>query len=292
MKYSDNVYKEAIVALIDDIHYSNASYSSKVANIRKYAEIIVRRLLNYDTSKQLTLGHKYTQEKLTKKGCTEKLFIDALTAINNIGSDRTHTQVIPVATKEEYDNAVTQLFDLYAYLFVDYFKNNTFGSNKDILQAFSILPVEIRYSALLCLYSLFPNNTSIIDKLVLATAKAKGVEFCIEWIEEHKTELEKITPEFTSADYLEYIEQYGVVSAINIAKMMTKNMYDISIDKANSTGSNYVPLYKNMEEALACYNQHGIVVGTSQEIIDFNNLMHFVYLGRKEKIKEITETEA
>ena len=292
MKYSDTIYEDAIVALIGDIHYSNASYSTKVANIRKYAELIVRRLLHYDTSKQLTLGNYITQERLSKIGCTEKMFVDALSAINENGSNRTHTQLTSEATKEEYDSMVTNLFDLYAYLFVDYFKKNTFGSNQDILKAFSILPIEIRYSALLCLYSLFPNNTSIIDKLVLATAKAKGVEFCIEWIEEHKTELEKITPEFTSADYLEYIEQYGVVGAINIAKMMTKNMYDILIDKANSTGSNYVPLYKNMEEALACYNQHGIVAGTSQEIIDFNNLMHFVYLGRKEKIKEITETEA
>lgn len=292
MKYSDNVYKEAIVTLIDDIHYSNASYSSKVANIRKYAELIVRRLLHYDTSKQLTLGNYKTQERLAKKGCTEKIFVDALSAINKNGSNRTHTQIISEATKEEYDSMVTHLFDLYAYLFVDYFKKNTFGSNQDILRSFSILPIEIRYTALLCLYGLFPNNTSIIDKLVLATVKAKGTDFCIEWIEEHKDKLENITVEFTSTDYLELIERHGVVAAINIAKEKTKNMYEKSINNANITGSNYVPLYTTMEEALVFYNENGIVAGTSQGIVDFNDLMYFVYLGRKEKIKEIPETEA
>ena len=98
MKYTDEAYKEAIAVVVSDIHYSNASYTSKITNIRRYSEIIIRRLLGYDTDKQLTLGHYVTQDKLRKKGFTEKLLIDAIASINEEGSDRTHTQVIPVAT--------------------------------------------------------------------------------------------------------------------------------------------------------------------------------------------------
>lgn len=184
VKYTDEAYKEAIAVVVSDIHYSNASYTSKIANIRRYSEIIIRRLLGYDTEKQLTLGHHVTQDKLRKKGFTEKLLIDAVTSINEDGSDRTHTQVIPIATKEEYEKAVSNLFDLYAYLFVVYFKRNPFGSNHEIMKAFSILPAEIRCSALLCLYDLYPDNIYIIDKLVLAMVKARGLAAADAWIQD------------------------------------------------------------------------------------------------------------
>lgn len=286
MQYSDEIYREAIAVLIDDIHYSNASYSSKVANVRKYAELIVRRLLHYNPQKQLTLGHTYTREKLLKKGYTEKLFIDSLDVINGMGSDRAHTQVIPVATEDEYKEAVANLFNLYAYLFVDFFKRNKFGSNIDILRAFSILPAEIRYSTLLCLYEMDRKNTSLIDKLVLSTVKVKGTDACIEWIEENKTDLEAVIQEFSSEEYKVLIETYGILVATSIAKEMTKNMYDVSIEKAKIIGSQFIPLYSTMEEALRYYNTDGIIVGETDDVREFNDLMHYVYFGRKEEIRK------
>lgn len=287
MKYTDEAYKEAIAASISDIHYSNASYTSKIANIRRYSEIIIRRLLCYDSSKQLTLGSHVTQDRLRKKGFTEKLFEDTITSINKTGSDRSHTQVIHIATKEEYEEAVNNLFNLYAYLFVVYFKENTFGSNPDIEKAFSILPAAIRCTALLCLYDIYPDNIAIIDKLVLAMVKAKGLAFSIEWIEEHKENLENLTPEFTSKNYLYLIENYGVEVATKIAKEMSRDMYEISLDKARKMGAFYVPLYTTMEEALSYYKASGTVQGSTNEINKFNGLMRFVYLGRKEKNAEI-----
>lgn len=281
MKYTDEAYKEVIAVVVSDIHYSNASYTSKIANIRRYSEIIIRRLLGYDTDKQLTLGHYVTQDKLRKKGFTEKLLIDAIASINEEGSDRTHTQVIPVATKEEYENAVSSLFDLYAYLFVDYFKRNPFGSNPDIMRAFSILPAEIRHTALLCLYELNPTNIDIVDKLVLAMVKARGLEAAESWIEGHKEQLESLSPEFSSNDYMKLIEKHGVVVASSIAAEMTRNMYDISRNKAKIVGASYVPLYTTMEEAVNYYNASGIVPRSTKEVNEFNELMRFIYLGRK-----------
>jgi predicted GNAT family acetyltransferase len=282
MKYTDEAYKEAIAVVVSDIHYSNASYTSKIANIRRYSEIIIRRLLGYDSDKQLTLGHHVTQDKLRKKGFTEKLITDAITSINEEGSDRTHTQVIPVATKEEYEKAISNLFDLYAYLFVDYFKRNPFGSNPDIMRAFSILPAEIRHTALLCLYELYPDNINIVDKLVLAMVKARGLEATESWIEEHKEQLELLSPEFSSKDYMELIEKHGVVIASTIAAEKSRNMYDVSREKARIIGASYVPLYATMEEALSYYNTSGIVPSSTDDANEFNDLMRFIYLGRKE----------
>ena len=286
VKYTDEAYKEAIAVVVSDIHYSNASYTSKIANIRRYSEIIIRRLLGYDTEKQLTLGHHVTQDKLRKKGFTEKLLIDAVTSINEDGSDRTHTQVIPIATKEEYEKAVSNLFDLYAYLFVVYFKRNPFGSNHEIMKAFSILPAEIRCSALLCLYDLYPDNIHIVDKLVLAMVKARGLAAADAWIEEHKEHLELLSPEFSSSDFMKLIEKHGVVVASSIATEMTKNMYDTAKEKARIIGATYAPLYTTMEEALSYYKTSGIIPGSTEEVTEFNELMHFVYLGRKEENAE------
>lgn len=291
MKYTDEAYKEAIAVVVSDIHYSNASYTSKIANIRRYSEIIIRRLLGYDSDKQLTLGHHVTQDKLRKKGFTEKLITDAIAFINEEGSDRTHTQVIPVATKEEYENAISSLFDLYAYLFVDYFKRNPFGSNPDIMRAFSILPAEIRHTALLCLYELYPDNIDIVDKLVLAMVKARGLEATQTWLEEHKEQLELLSPEFSSKDYMELIEKHGVVIASTIAAEMPRNMYDVSRKKARIIGASYVPLYTTMEEALSYYNTSGIVPASTDAANEFNDLMRFIYLGRKEENAETPEND-
>ena len=47
LKYSDGIYEEAIAVLIDDIHYSNASYSSKVACME---------IISFPTSSQATIS--------------------------------------------------------------------------------------------------------------------------------------------------------------------------------------------------------------------------------------------
>lgn len=287
MKYTDEAYKEAIAAVISDIHYSNASYTSKISGIRRYSEIILRRLLCYDSTKQLTLGHQVTQDKLRKKGFTEKLFVDTITSINEMGSDRTHTQVIPVATKEEYENALNGLFNLYAYLFVDYFKKNEFGSNSDIMKAFSILPSAIRYKALACLYDIYSDNIAIIDKFLLSMVKSKGLTFSVEWIEGQRERLESLTPEFSSDDYRKLIENFGITTAMNIAKEMKRNMYDVSLEKARIIGTSYKPLYTTMEEALSYYNASGTVSGSAKGIKEFNDLLHFVYMGRREEEPEV-----
>ncbi len=45
--------------------------------------------------------------------------------------------------------------------------------------------------------------------------------------------------------------------------------------------------YSNFEEALYYYRQYGILSGETKDVIEFNDLMEFVYIGRKACEKEI-----
>ena len=46
-------------------------------------------------------------------------------------------------------------------------------------------------------------------------------------------------------------------------------------------------LYSDFESALPYYEKNGILTGTDPETTEFND-MNFLYMGRKEKIKEIS----
>ena len=289
MKYNDEEYRAVVGVYIGDIFYSNASYNSKIADIRKYAEVTVRRLIHRGSKKPLTLGNKYTKEKLRKRGIEEEMFWNALEKINSVGSDRTHTQVTTVATKREFDDVVDSLFDLYAYLFVYFFKRFPFGQNQDIVSSFSILPPIIRYKALNELYLQDPENTIVIDKLTLSILKAFSADKAKEWVDEHKSSLEQMhyNDDFSLDAYKNMIAEHGVFFANAVISMVaqqrTETVYDICMDKVlKLSQSNWSPLYNSFETALTYYKNNGVVSGDSKEVEEFNALMSFVYMGRKE----------
>lgn len=298
MKYNDEEYRAVVGVYIGDIFYSNASYNSKIADIRKYAEVIVRRLIHRDTEKPLTLGNQYTEEKLRKRGIEEELFWNAVEKINSFGSDRTHTQVTTVATKREFDDVVDSLFDLYAYLFVYFFKRFRFGQNQAIVFSFSILPPIIRYKALNELYLQDPENTVVIDKLILSIIKAFSADEAKEWIDEHKSSLEQMyyNDDFSSDVFRNLIAEYGIVFAnavmSEVAQQRTETMYDICVDKVlRFAQSNWTPVYNSFETALIYYKNKGVVSGNSEEVKEFNALMSFVYMGRKEDVDALKKVQ-
>ena len=47
-------------------------------------------------------------------------------------------------------------------------------------------------------------------------------------------------------------------------------------------------LYSDFESALPYYKLRGILTGDDLETTEFNDIMNFLYMGRKEKIKEIS----
>ena len=58
--YSDEMYHDAMVVVVGDIIYSNASCDSKIGRIRKLTEYIVRRLTKYNPNSSLELGDDRT----------------------------------------------------------------------------------------------------------------------------------------------------------------------------------------------------------------------------------------
>lgn len=291
MKYNNNEYEALIHVLMNEAFYMESlSYDTKIAQIRKYTEIIVRRLLKYPCDKLLTLGHYTVQNKLEKGGFTESLLSESLSTINANGSHRTHTQKTILATREEYEECVNSLFNLYGYLFYKYFQKYSFGYNEQVMSAFSILPPIIRHITLNELFIADPSNPVIIDKLVLAKLKVFDDLTTIEWIEANKEHLEQIQSSVSENQRLQFENQFGKEMAAAIIESLQKNMYEISKEKVLSISRTpSIIKYKTFEEALAYYRDYGILSGNSADVIEFNDLMEFVYLGRKECEKEIAD---
>ena len=61
MEYNDKCYKENLIDITKDVFYSDASYDSKIAGVRKYSEIIVRRINHADTKIPVMLGQHNIQ---------------------------------------------------------------------------------------------------------------------------------------------------------------------------------------------------------------------------------------
>ena len=287
-KYNNAEYQDLMGIIINDAFYvKGSSFDTRIIQIRKIAEIILRRLLNYRCDYKLTLGNKKIGEMLRERGFTEPLFVDSLSNICDKGNVRGHTQVTKVATKEEFNTAVDSLFNLFGYMFYKYFKTNKFDSNPDILTAFSILPPIIRHIALNELFNDDPTNTMVIDKLVLAKIKAFNQQEAVNWIENNKERLQKLLMSPSDEYREQLISKMGKIFAETVIAQLPQNMYEkcrITIETFKLKN----PLYTDFETALIYYNEHGKVEGSSKEIEEFNSLMEFVYSGRKAQEKEIS----
>ena len=187
----------------------------------------------------------------------------AIETIRGKGNQSTHTQYLGGFDLEDFDKVVDGLFDMLSYLLINYFEKYKFGSRNDVLYSFSMLPPIIRYKVLSFLYIKYPDNISVIDKLVLATMKALSVDEAKEWIE-----------------VAEFIRNSSPANMYILCKMKILKVEDI----VNSRGR----LYTDFESALPYYKSRGILIGDDLETTEFNDIMNFLYMGRKEKIREIS----
>lgn len=131
---------------------NNRSYDAKIAKIRQYTEIILRRLLEYPCDKNIEIGNTRTTEKLDKKGYVEEFFRSSLEVIRKLGNERTHTKYRKLANEEEYREVEDSLLNIYAYLYYRFFLKYEFGSNSQIVSHFSLLPPIIREKTLEALF--------------------------------------------------------------------------------------------------------------------------------------------
>lgn len=177
------------------------------------------------------------------------------------------------------------LFNIYACTFVIYFQKYKFGSNNEVMRAFSILPPIIRYLALNELYNQHPENLSVIDKLSLVLLKAFDKEQAIEWVESRKEKLNDMLP-YTEEGIEAIRNKCGDYVAQRTIDNAPDSMFVLCTDRINEVDQIIKRnglLYNNFEQAKQLYLDKGILDGDTEEIMEFNSMMEFLYLGRKEE---------
>lgn len=285
MKFRNEAYSDLVKDLINDAFYAKQSNRGKVATIRQYAEVVVRKILDLPESEKVTLGNQSIVEVLKKKSDNNQLLMSSVYTIRLEGNSCTHTQETRPISEQDVQNCIDCLFNMYASIFVLYFKKYEFGTNNEVMSAFSILPPIIRYLVLNELYQQFPEKLSIIDKLSLVLLKAFDKEQAIGWVEERKEKLTQVLP--YTADAIDKVKStYGENIAQQMIDDAPESMYDLCVEriiKVEATISKNGLLYNNFEQAKPLYLEKGILLGDGDEIQEFNSIMEFVYLGRKEE---------
>lgn len=281
--FNNEEYQTLTSDLIGDIFYTSTSYRGKISTLRQYAEIIVRKILDIVPQKEITLGDKEIRKRIRMLP-NYKIVEKAVNKLKKKGNKTTHTKYLGEVTVEEFDIAIDGLFDLLSYLLINYFEKYKFGTNENVMSSFSILPPIIRYKVLIFLYEKYPDNISIIDKLVLATLKACDAETATKWIEENKESLLQMNT--YSEDFNSKIAQQDPNLAEILKYMAPPNMYQLCKDKIDLVGATIRTtglIYSDFESALPYYRQAGRVQGTTPEVQEFNDIMDFLYMGRKER---------
>ncbi|MCY7232563.1 hypothetical protein MK535_04160 [Streptococcus anginosus] len=285
-KFDNEKYQILAKDLMGDIFYSETSNRNKIATIRQYAEVIVRKILDINPSKKMTIGANEISKKIDALNNSEFLK-EALDNIKQDGNKFTHTEYLEEVTSDEFDKIVDKLLDMLSFMLINYFETYEFGSRSDVLRSFSLLPPIVRYKVLIFLYSKYPNNVHVIDKLVLAILKAFNREEAIRWTEKEKNNLINLDV-MSNKVFNEIAENKGIEFA-ELIKFNSpyKNMYELCIDKIMKIGNEIDSkgrLYIDFESALPYYKQYGIIDEDSEEIKEFNDIMDFLYLGRKANV--------
>lgn len=285
-KFDNEKYQILVKDLMGDIFYSETSNRNKIATIRQYAEVIVRKILDINPSKKMTIGANEISKKIDALNNSEFLK-EALDNIKQDGNKFTHTEYLEEVTSDEFDKIVDKLLDMLSFMLINYFETYEFGSRSDVLRSFSLLPPIVRYKVLIFLYSKYPNNVHVIDKLVLAILKAFNREEAIRWTEKEKNNLINLDV-MSNKVFNEIAENKGIEFA-ELIKFNSpyKNMYELCIDKIMKIGNEIDSkgrLYIDFESALPYYKQYGIIDEDSEEIKEFNDIMDFLYLGRKANV--------
>lgn len=285
MKFRNEAYSDLVSDLILDAFYVERSNRGKIASIRQYAEVVVRKILDLHEDDKVTLGDKGVVDKLKKVSDNNQLLMTSVNAIRLVGNKCTHTQETGQITEDDVLDCIECLFKMYASIFVIYFKKYKFGNDNEVMSAFSILPPIIRYLALNELYKQCSENLSVIDKLSLVLLKAFDKEHAISWIEARKEKLVQTLP-YTEEAIEQIKRQYGDISAQQVIDKAPDNMYVSCLDRIIEVEEKIKKnglLYNNFEQAKQLYLEKGILVGGTDEIWEFNSIMEFVYLGRKKE---------
>ena len=283
MKFRNEAYSDLVSDLILDAFYIDRPNRGKIASIRQFAEVVIRKILDLSENDKVTLGEKTIVNKLKEVSDDNQFLMSSINTIRLSGNKCTHTQEVGPITEQDVLNCIDSLFKIYASLFVLYFKKYKFGTNNEVMSAFSILPPIIRYLVLNELYQKNSDNLSIIDKLSLVLLKAFDKDKALSWIETRKEILSRVLP--YTEEWIEHLKNtQGEFVAQHVIDNAPENMYVACIDRISEVEQIIKKnglLYNNFEQAKQLYIYKGTLAGNEDEILEFNSIMEFVYLGRK-----------
>lgn len=283
MGFRNESYNDLVRDLILDVFYIDRPNRGKISSIRQYTEVIVRKILDLSDSDKVTLGDRTIVSKLKEVSNDNQLLMTSVNKIRLVGNNCTHTQETGPITKQDVNDCIDSLLNMYASLFVLYFKKYKFGTNNKVMSAFSILPPIIRYLVLNELYQNNTDNLSVIDKLSLVLLKAFDKDKAFSWIEENKEKLSQTLP-YTEEAIENIKNTKGEFVAQHIIDNAPASMYIVCTDRISEVEKiikkHGLP-YNNFEQAKQLYLDKGILAGNGDETLEFNTIMEFVYLGRK-----------
>ncbi|CNH62801.1 hypothetical protein [Yersinia kristensenii] len=289
MKFKNQVYEDLVKDLINDAFYiESRSNRGKISTVRQYSEVVIRKLLDIPQGEKVTLGDFEVIKKLKAASSDDKFLMGAVRKLKKLGNKCTHTENPKPIRDADVDSAIEALFKLYASLFVLHFKKYNFGSSNEIVSVFSILPPIIRFFVLDNLYSSDKSNLLVIDKLCLVLLKAFDKKDALSWLNERECELSSILP-YTPEAIADIEVAYGKLHAELVVANAPANMYICCLERLEEVAlilEKQGLLYNNFEQAKQLYLDEGVLDNNNPENEEFNDLMEFVYLGRKVEINE------
>ncbi|WP_238138962.1 hypothetical protein [Streptococcus suis] len=191
--FNTSDYEKMIVELIHDTFYVDLYNRSKIKGIRQFSEVLVRKILDIGNDKKLMLGqleYKFNDELNMLQDERKGNLLEIISRIVRLGNDSTHTQHTDEFTEDELNQVIDGMFDLYAYMFIDYFLKYPMHlfTPHVILRSFSLLPPIIRYKTLKYLYNREP-NIQIANRYCLSIIKTEGKEKALVWLNNEKNNL-------------------------------------------------------------------------------------------------------
>ncbi|WP_135078987.1 hypothetical protein [Terasakiella sp. SH-1] len=270
-KFDNDLYEQMIKdVLYDAIYVVGRPNSGIAASLRKYGELLLRKLVNKGEGENLTLGafqyDKEAKDIISRVDTPDKRFAKAFESLRVLGNIATHTHDLRSFSDQDIASLHDHVRDIFTLLFVHFFtreKSYKFGNHAEVGATFSILPPEIRLRVLRALYEKDRGNLAVLDKLSLVLAKTEGIKAAMDLLGKRKSDL--------SRDVYEEL----VRRAKNAVETIRRN------------GS----LYQTFEEAKELYLEVGPIKEKTEVAADFNSLMEFVYLGRKVEKRSIVERQ-
>lgn len=303
MTFNDHQYENLMADILHDMKYNHCSNRTKIGMMRQFSEIIVRKLLNVASDQKIMLGNIAHQciSKNPKNNLPEinkldkhlkKHLASILFKLSRIGNSGIHTQSTGIVQDSTVESMENQLFELYSTLFIKYFLKYPMNYlNKNSIQAlhlFSLLPPIIRFKTLDYLYSRFPSNILIVDKLCLAHIKVYDKSEATIWLANHKKEIESIVYP-TQEEFYAYVRlagteiQPGVFFGFSLEFGRYHNMFDLltgKIKNVNTSLNEHGRLYSSLEEAKPYYlHNRSNPFYLNDTLSEFITLMDFVFYG-------------